>query len=79
MEHPLVGDISSKTIDQLTTDISSLQARLNQAQRGGNGNLCQQIRMMIESYRAALKVKTDEHDQQLANSGELNFDKIKIE
>ena len=79
MEHPLVGDISSKTIDELTSDIGSLQSKLNQAVRSGNGNLCQQIRMMIESYRSALKMKMDEQDKKLSDSGELNFDKIKIE
>lgn len=51
MEHPLIGDISNLTVDQVSSKISELHNKLNIATRSGNGHLCNQIRMAIESYQ----------------------------
>lgn len=51
MEHPLIGDISQLTPEQLTEKINELHRKLGIAQRTGNGHLCNQVRMAIETYQ----------------------------
>lgn len=51
MEHPLIGNIDELTLDELTNKISELNNKLNIVMRTGNGNLCNQIRMAIETYQ----------------------------
>jgi hypothetical protein len=50
MEHPLIGDLGDLTLEQLHDKINELHRKLSVAARSGNGNLCDQIRMAIESY-----------------------------
>ena len=78
MQHPLISDLSSKTTDDITKTISDLQNKLRIAQRSGNGHLCQQIRMALESYQAAYRTKLDEEMKAIEDSNALNFDKIRI-
>ena len=52
MEHPFITDLSSLTLEQLGSKISDLYKKLAFAQRTGNGYLCEQLRMAIESYQA---------------------------
>jgi hypothetical protein len=52
MEHPLIGDISALNIDDVTTKINELHKKLGIAQRSGNGHLCHQLRMAIESFQS---------------------------
>lgn len=79
MEHPLIGDLNDKTEDELRNTISSLYSKLNVAVRSGNGHLCQQIRMVLESYNRAYQAKLAEQNAKHEGSGSLHFDKIKIE
>ena len=51
MEHPLIGDISALTTDELSGKITDLYQKLSIAQRGGNQYLCNQIRMALETYQ----------------------------
>jgi hypothetical protein len=51
MEHPLIGDISGLTPEQLLEKINELHRKLGIAQRTGNAHLCNQVRMAIESYQ----------------------------
>ena len=51
MEHPLIGPLDTLSIDELSTKISDLNKKMSVAQRMGNGHLCNQIRMAIESYQ----------------------------
>lgn len=51
MEHPLIGNIDELTLDDLTTKISDLNNKLNIVTRTGNGHLCNQIRMALETYQ----------------------------
>ena len=60
MDHPLVSNLSSLTIDELGNQISELHKKLGIAQRMGNGWLCDQLRMALENYQNQLRVKTDE-------------------
>jgi len=62
MEHPFINNLDSLTTDQLGSNISELHKKLGIAYRTGNGYLCDQLRMAIESY-------TTKHQQKIA---ELN-------
>ena len=73
MEHPLIGDLSNLTLEELNTQISSLYKKLNIAMQTGNGHLCNQIRMALESYNQKYQQKLQEETKT------HNFDdKIKI-
>lgn len=51
MEHPLVQSLDHLSVDELTTRISELTKKLGIAARAGNGHLCDQIRMALESHQ----------------------------
>ena len=73
MEHPLIGDLSNLTAEELNTQISDLYRKLNIATQSGNGHMCDQIRMALESYQTKYQEKIRETTKQ------HNFDdKIKI-
>ena len=77
MEHPLIGDISALTTEELTNKIAELNKKLVIAQRTGNGHLCNQIRMAIESYQTLYHQRLEE--QYRKQSGDRDFsDKIDI-
>jgi hypothetical protein len=76
MEHPLIGDLSNLTIDELGEKIADLNKKLSMAMRTGNGHLCNQIRMAIESHN----VKYQEKLQESYKKSDVDFgDKIKIQ
>jgi hypothetical protein len=76
MEHPLVGSLDHLTPDELTAKISELYKKLAIASRSGNGNLCNQIRMALESHQAKYQEKVQQMNQK---SGGSDFnDKIDI-
>jgi hypothetical protein len=58
MEHPLVASLDSLTSEQLLEKITELNKKLGIAYRTGNGHLCNQIRMAIESYQTKYNEKT---------------------
>ena len=51
MEHPLIGNVDDLTTEQLQEKISDLNKKLGIAYRTGNGYLCDQLRMALESYQ----------------------------
>lgn len=51
MEHPLIPNLDDLKIDDLGAKITELNRKLRIAQNMGNGHLCNQIRMAIESYQ----------------------------
>jgi hypothetical protein len=51
MEHPLIANLDDLTAEQLQEKISELTKKLSIALRTGNGYLCDQIRMALESYQ----------------------------
>ena len=76
MEHPLIGDLSSLTLDELGEKIADLNRKLSMAMRTGNGHLCNQIRMAIESHN----IKYQEKLQESYKKSDVDFgDKIKIQ
>lgn len=57
MEHPLIANLDSLTADQLQEKITELNKKLGIAYRTGNGYLCDQIRMALESYQTKYQEK----------------------
>jgi len=57
MDHPLIGDISGLSAEDLLTRISDLHKKLSIAQRTGNAHLCNQLRMAIETFQNAYQIK----------------------
>jgi hypothetical protein len=75
MEHPLIGTLDDLTVDQLGEKVSELNKKLTIAMRSGNGHLCSQLRMAIESYQNKYQEKLRE-----SYSSNQNFaDKINIQ
>lgn len=73
MEHPLIGDLSNLSAEELNTQITDLYKKLNFAQQTGNGHLCNQLRMALESYNTKYQAKLRE-----TTAGHNFDDKIKI-
>ena len=69
MEHPLIGSLDSLTLDELNTKISELNKKLGIAMRTGNGDLCNQIRMAIESHQS-------KYQQKIRSNPDTNFDSV---
>lgn len=78
MEHPLIGDISQLTLDELSTKVNDLYKKLAIAQRSGNGHLCNQLRMALETYNTQYQNKL--RDSYKKAEGDVNFEnKINIQ
>lgn len=76
MEHPLIGNLDDLSIDDLTTKISDLQKKLGIAQRTGNFDLCNQIRMALENYQNKYREKSDNLLKSRTTNSGTNFDDI---
>lgn len=57
MEHPLIPSLDDLTEQQLLDKITELNRKLGIAYNTGNGYLCNQIRMAIESYQSKYQEK----------------------
>jgi len=57
MEHPFINNLEDLTLEQLGSKVSELHKKLSIAHRMGNGYLCDQIRMAIESYNGKYQQK----------------------
>lgn len=60
MEHPLIGDLSHLTQDELGDKITELNKKLSIAMSTGNGLLCDQLRMILESYNTKYRERMQE-------------------
>jgi len=60
MEHPLIGNLDTLTVEDLSKKITDLNNKLSIASRTGNGHLCNQIRMAVESYQNKYQEKVQE-------------------
>ena len=80
MEHPLIPNLDHLKIDELGEKITDLNKKLRIAQSTGNGYLCNQIRMAIESYQTKHSQRLQEM-YQAANKdlGKNLDDKIDIQ
>lgn len=57
MEHPLIGNTEELTLDELSQRVNDLHKKLGIAQRSGNGHLCNQLRMALETFTGAYQRK----------------------
>ena len=60
IEHPFVGDLKSKSLEELTENVSSLTKKMSWAAANGNYSLSNQIQMVLNSYRAEVARKQAE-------------------
>ena len=60
MEHPLIPNLDHLKIEELGDKINELNKKLRIAQATGNGYLCNQLRMAIESYQIKHSQKLEE-------------------
>ena len=58
MEHPLIKNLNDLSNQELLDKISELNKKLAIAARSGNGHMCDQIRMALESYQNQFNEKT---------------------
>lgn len=73
MEHPLIGNIDNLTEDQLGERINELHKKLNMAARTGNGHMCNQIRMAIETFQNKYQQKL-QHSRDSKNNFDTKID-----
>ena len=78
MEHPFIHNLEDLTLEQLGSKISELHKKLNIAHRMGNGYLCDQIRMAIESYNGKYQQKMLELSAPKSGETDSFNDKIDI-
>jgi len=69
MEHPLIGSLDSLTEQELLDKITELNRKLNIAYQTGNGHLCNQLRMAIESFQS-------KYQDKIRRDPGTNFDQI---
>lgn len=58
MEHPLIPSLDNLSADELLDKITELNKKLGIAYRTGNGALCNQLRMAIETFQNKYNEKT---------------------
>ncbi len=63
--HPLIGNLTDLTDDDLQKKLSELSSKLNAAHRFGSHDLVQQLYMIIENYQYELKLRNDKHIAEL--------------
>lgn len=51
MDHPLIPNLDNLTADELSAKVTELNKKLSIAYRMGNHDLCNQIRMAVETYQ----------------------------
>jgi hypothetical protein len=78
MEHPFIHNLDQLTVEELTAKISELQKKLAIAHRSGNGYLCDQIRMALNSYTTKQRHRLEEQFRKSGGDEESFTDKIDI-
>ncbi len=78
MEHPFINNLEDMTLEQLGSKVSELHKKLSIAHRMGNGYLCDQIRMAIESYNGKYQQKMRALSAPKSGETESFNDKIDI-
>lgn len=78
MEHPLINNVDSLTVEELQDRISDLTRKLAWASRSGNANLVNQIRLALNTFTAKHQQKQQELWNARNRSGTDYSDKIDI-
>jgi len=69
MEHPLIGSLEEYTPEQLLEKVTELSRKLGIAYRTGNHDLCNQLRMAIESHQ-------NKYQEKIRRNTDNNFDDV---
>jgi 20S proteasome alpha/beta subunit len=69
MDHPLIGSLDEFTPDQLLEKITELNKKLGIAYSMGNNDLCNQLRMAIESHQ-------NKYQEKIRSNPDNNFDGV---
>lgn len=69
MEHPLIGSLEEYTPEQLLEKVTELSRKLGIAYRIGNHDLCNQLRMAIESHQ-------NKYQEKIRRNPDNNFDDV---
>ena len=69
MEHPLIGSLEELTAEQLLEKVTELSRKLGIAYRLGNHDLCNQLRMAIESHQ-------NKYQEKIRSNPDNNFDGV---
>ena len=69
MEHPLIGSLEDYTAEQLLEKITELNRKLGIAYRMANNDLCNQLRMAIESHQT-------KYHEKIRGNPDNNFDGV---
>ena len=69
MEHPLIGSLEDFTPEQLLEKITELSRKLGIAYSMGNHDLCNQLRMAIESHQ-------NKYQEKIRRNTDTNFDGV---
>ncbi len=78
MQHPFIHGLDELTVEELTAKISDLHRKLAIAHRSGNGYLCDQIRMALDSYSTKQREKLDEQFRKSGGDEDTFNNKIDI-
>ena len=69
MEHPLIANLDGLTEQELLDKLNELNRKLGIAYQTGNGHLCNQLRMAIESFQT-------KYQDKIRRDPGTNFDEI---
>ena len=69
MEHPLIGKLDEFSEEELLNKITELNKKLTIAMRMGNGYLCDQLRMAIESHQ-------NKYQEKISKNPDNNFNDV---
>lgn len=77
MEHPLIGDISNLTMEELQQRVNDLTRKLGFAIRT-NPHMANQLRMALETFQNQLRAKQEEFYRKQSAGAPDYSDKIDI-
>jgi hypothetical protein len=77
MEHPLITGIENLNEDELLAKVNDLYKKLGIAQRTGNGHLCNQLRMALETFQNRYQTVSQENYKKAVGDNDFS-DKINI-
>jgi hypothetical protein len=72
MEHPLIGNINNLEAEELSSVVTQLNKKLAIAYRIGNHDLCNQLRMAIESYQNKYQEKLKKNQKDTGYDGMID-------
>ena len=78
MQHPFVGDLSDKSLEDIQAKVQELTKHLGFAYRMGNQNLANQVQMVLDSYKAEAAKRLDDMYKKQRVPGSINVQKGNI-